>query len=79
MNGSGLVRVRHSWSMPIHIFYMRVLYVNVYAIASNGSIPTKLIKYSARFAATIITKMFNASIKQAVVTNDLTIVPWNFL
>ena len=39
------------------------------ASASNGSIPTKVIKYCARFFALILTKLFNFCIKQAVVKN----------
>ena len=40
------------------------------ASAGNGSIPTKVIKYCARFFAPILTKLFNFCIKQAVVMND---------
>ena len=42
------------------------------ASAGNGSIPTKVIKYCARFFAPILSKIFNHCIKQAMVTNDLT-------
>ena len=40
------------------------------ASAGNGSIPTKVLKYCARFFAPLLTKLFNACIKQAMVTND---------
>ena len=40
------------------------------ASAGNGSIPTKVIKYCARFFAPLLTKLFNHCISQAVFTND---------